>query len=136
MVTRVPAPAGSDGVEPLLRVQDLSVTFRSPAGLVTAVRGISYDVRPGEVLGIVGESGSGKSVSSLAVMGLLPGNARITGSATFQGQQLLGLGDKQISRIRGSRLAMVFQDPLSALTPVYTVGDQIAETIRVHQGLK
>ncbi|GAA2666346.1 ABC transporter ATP-binding protein [Actinoplanes palleronii] len=141
MVAPVPAPgpAGSresDGVEPLLRVEDLSVTFRSGAGPVTAVRGISYDVRPGEVLGIVGESGSGKSVSSLAVMGLLPGTATITGSATFQGRQLLGLGDKQISRIRGSRLAMVFQDPLSALTPVYTVGDQIAETIRVHQGLR
>ena len=136
-VTRVPSPAGSqgsDGVEPLLRVDDLSVTFRSPAGKVTAVRGISYDVRPGEVLGIVGESGSGKSVSSLAVMGLLPPTATVTGSATFQGHQLLGLGDKQISRIRGRHLAMVFQDPLSALTPVYTVGDQIAETIRIHQG--
>ncbi|WIM93556.1 ABC transporter ATP-binding protein [Actinoplanes oblitus] len=127
--------SGSGGAEPLLRVENLSVTFRSPAGPVTAVRGISYDVRPGEVLGIVGESGSGKSVSSLAVMGLLPDTATITGSASFQGQQLLGLGDKQISRIRGSRLAMVFQDPLSALTPVYTVGDQIAETIRIHQNL-
>ncbi|WP_436520939.1 ABC transporter ATP-binding protein [Actinoplanes sp. HUAS TT8] len=126
---------GSDA-EPLLRVENLSVTFRSPAGPVTAVRGISYDVRPGEVLGIVGESGSGKSVSSLAVMGLLPPTAAITGSASFQGKQLLGLGDKQISQIRGSRLAMVFQDPLSALTPVYTVGEQIAETIRIHQGLK
>ncbi|BCY11500.1 ABC transporter ATP-binding protein [Actinoplanes sp. L3-i22] len=141
IATREGAPEPAEGpgpavVEPLLRVEDLTVTFRSPAGPVTAVRGISYDVRPGEVLGIVGESGSGKSVSSLAVMGLLPGNAKITGSATFQGQQLLGLGDKQISRIRGSRLAMVFQDPLSALTPVYTVGDQIAETIRVHQGIK
>ncbi|MEV6347116.1 ABC transporter ATP-binding protein [Actinoplanes sp. NPDC051851] len=137
MTDAMVAPVGSaSGVaEPLLRVDDLSVTFRSPAGPVTAVRGISYDVRPGEVLGIVGESGSGKSVSSLAVMGLLPPTAAITGSATFQGRQLLGLGDKQISRIRGSRLAMVFQDPLSALTPVYTVGDQIAETIRIHQGL-
>ncbi|MFI1996669.1 dipeptide ABC transporter ATP-binding protein [Actinoplanes sp. NPDC020271] len=130
MVTRAPVPVE---VAPLLRVEDLSVTFRSPAGPVTAVRGISYDVRPGEVLGIVGESGSGKSVSSLAVMGLLPGNATITGSATFEGRQLLGLGDKQISRIRGHRMAMVFQDPLSALTPVYPIGDQIAETIRVHQ---
>ncbi|RZU51357.1 peptide/nickel transport system ATP-binding protein [Krasilnikovia cinnamomea] len=139
MVAGVPRPAanlGSDGVEPLLRVEDLSVTFRSPAGPLTAVRGISYDVRPGEVLGIVGESGSGKSVSSLAVMGLLPSTATITGSATFQGQRLFGLGDKQISRIRGSRMSMVFQDPLSALTPVYTVGDQIAETIRIHQGLR
>jgi peptide/nickel transport system ATP-binding protein len=138
MVTPAASPAGGPGidrVEPLLRVEDLSVTFSSPAGRVTAVRGISYDVRPGEVLGIVGESGSGKSVSSLAVMGLLPLTATVTGSATFQGQQLLRLGDKQISKIRGSRLAMVFQDPLSALTPVYTVGDQIAETIRIHQRL-
>ncbi|AEV83087.1 peptide ABC transporter ATP-binding protein [Actinoplanes sp. SE50] len=139
IVTRYPSPAGGSGagaVEPLLRVDDLSVTFRSPAGPVTAVRGISYDVRPGEVLGIVGESGSGKSVSSLAVMGLLPDTATITGSATFEGQQLLGLGDKQLSRVRGRRLSMVFQDPLSALTPVYTVGDQIAETIRIHQDIK
>ncbi len=121
--------------QPLLEVNDLSVTFPSESGVVEAVRGLSYRVMPGEVLGIAGESGSGKSVSSLAVMGLLSRRARITGSVRFEGQELLGVGDKEISRIRGGRLAMIFQDPLSALTPVYTIGDQIVEAVRIHQNL-
>jgi peptide/nickel transport system ATP-binding protein len=116
----------------LLVVRDLSVTFGSEAGAVTAVRGLSYEVMGGEVLAIVGESGSGKSVSSLAMMGLLPDKARVAGSVTFAGRELLGLSDDEMSKIRGSKIAMVFQDPLSALTPVYTVGSQIAEAIRVH----
>ena len=122
--------AGGDGA--VLEVNDLDVSFPSEAGRVHAVRGLSYQVSRGEVLGIVGESGSGKSVSSLAVMGLLPDQARITGSIRFQGQQLLGLSDVQLSKIRGRRISMVFQDPLSALTPVYTVGDQIAEALLIH----
>lgn len=118
---------------PLLSVRDLSVTFPQRDGdAVHAVRGISYDVYPGEFLGIVGESGSGKSVSSLAVMGLLPSTAEITGSIEFEGRPLIGLDDAKLSRIRGKELAMVFQDPLSALTPVYTVGDQISEALRLH----
>ena len=118
---------------PLLSVRDLSVTFpQRGSGDVQAVRGISYDVHPGEFLGIVGESGSGKSVSSLAVMGLLPSNAQVTGAIEFEGKSLLGMDDKKLSRIRGKQLSMVFQDPLSALTPVYTVGDQIAEALRLH----
>jgi len=127
----VPAGSGSDGV-PLLDVKDLRVTFGSEAGAVTAVRGLSYVVNSGEVLAIVGESGSGKSVSSLAMMGLLPPRARISGSVKFRGRELLGLPDKELSNIRGSKISMIFQDPLSALTPVYTVGGQIAEAIRVH----
>jgi peptide/nickel transport system ATP-binding protein len=118
----------------LLEVSDLEVSFPSEDGRVRAVRGISYRVVPGEVLGIVGESGSGKSVSSLAVMGLLPPSAKISGSIRLRGQELLGLSDTELSRIRGRKIAMVFQDPLSALTPVYTVGDQIAEALRVHGG--
>jgi peptide/nickel transport system ATP-binding protein len=118
----------------LLEVSDLEVSFPSEDGRVSAVRGISYRVAPGEVLGIVGESGSGKSVSSLAVMGLLPPSARISGSIRLRGQELLGLSDTELSRIRGRKIAMVFQDPLSALTPVYTVGDQIAEALLVHGG--
>ena len=125
---RVTAPG-----TPLLSVRDLSVSFRTEAGLVRAVRSVSYDVAPGEVLGIVGESGSGKSVSSLAVMNLLPGHAEVTGSARLNGQELIGQSDDALSAVRGSRIAMVFQDPLSALTPVYTVGDQIAEAILVHE---
>jgi peptide/nickel transport system ATP-binding protein len=133
------APAGLDRPldtpSPLLAVTNLSVTFGSEAGAVTAVRSLSYEVRPGEVLGIVGESGSGKSVSSLAVMGLLPSHARVTGSAMFLGEELLGRSDGDLSHIRGRRIAMIFQDPLSALTPVYTVGDQIAEAILIHDGV-
>ena len=117
---------------PLLEVRDLSVTFASEAGPVRAVRSLSYTVNPGEVLGIVGESGSGKTVSSLAVMALLPRQARVSGSVRFDGQELVALPDRELSRLRGRRIAMIFQDPLSALTPVYTVGDQIAEAIRVH----
>jgi peptide/nickel transport system ATP-binding protein len=125
------SPAGS----PVLEVTDLTVSFPSEAGEVTAVRGVSYAVSGGEVLGIVGESGSGKSVSSLAVMGLLPQHARISGSVRFRGRELLGLSDKSLTRVRGKGLTMVFQDPLSALTPVYTVGDQVAEALRMHQDL-
>ena len=116
----------------ILDVQDLAVTFRSEAGDVAAVRGISYQVRAGEVLGIVGESGSGKSVSSLAIMGLLPANARVTGSVRFRDRGLVGLSDRELSDIRGRGISMIFQDPLSALTPVYTVGDQIAEAVLAH----
>jgi len=118
---------------PLLEVRNLSVTFPSEAGPVAAVRGLSYHVMPGEVLGIVGESGSGKSVSSLAIMGLLPARARVTGSVRFRGSELLGRSDKDLSTIRGRGISMIFQDPLSALTPVFTVGDQIAEAVQIHQ---
>lgn len=118
---------------PLLSVKDLSVTFpQRGADAVKAVRGISYDIFPGEFLGIVGESGSGKSVSSLAVMGLLPSTAQVAGAIEFEGRSLLEMNDAQLSRVRGKELAMVFQDPLSALTPVYSVGQQIGEALRVH----
>ena len=118
--------------EPVLEVTDLTVSFPSEKGRVAAVRGLSYQVTAGEVLGIVGESGSGKSVSSLAVMGLLPPQAKVTGSIRFQGRELLGRSDTELSQIRGRRITMIFQDPLSALTPVYTVGDQVAEALLVH----
>ncbi len=125
------APTGASA--PLLEVTDLSVTFPQRGGPdVNAVRGISYRVHKGEFLGIVGESGSGKSVSSLALMGLLPSSARVTGSIRFGGRSLLDLNDRQLSGIRGREISMIFQDPLSALTPVYTVGDQIAEALLLH----
>ncbi|PWJ48136.1 peptide/nickel transport system ATP-binding protein [Quadrisphaera granulorum] len=116
--------------DPLLSVDDLHVSFRR--GAVPAVRGVSYHVDQGEFLGIVGESGSGKSVSSLAVMGLLPASAQITGSIRLGGKELLGLSDRRMSALRGSDVAMVFQDPLSALTPVFTIGRQIAEALTLH----
>ncbi|MEU0567902.1 ABC transporter ATP-binding protein [Nonomuraea sp. NPDC005983] len=114
---------------PVLEVTDLRVSF----GDVPAVRGVSYAVRQGEVLGIVGESGSGKSVTSAAVMGLLPPSARVTGSVRLHGRELLGAPERELTAFRGKTMSMVFQDPLSALTPVYRVGDQIAEAVRVHQ---
>ncbi|MFE9251795.1 dipeptide ABC transporter ATP-binding protein [Streptomyces sp. NPDC007088] len=114
---------------PLLQVRDLKVDF---AG-VPAVRGVSFDLAPGEVLGIVGESGSGKSVTSLAVLGLLPSAARASGSVRLGGTELLGAPESLLDGVRGARVSMVFQDPLSAFTPVYRVGEQIAEAVRAHQ---
>ena len=122
----------TESAAPLLDVRNLSVSFPSEAGAVRAVRSLSYQVHAGEVLGIVGESGSGKTVSSLAIMNLLPESARISGSVRFEGEELIGRSEKELSRLRGRRVSMIFQDPLSALTPVYTVGDQVAEAIRVH----
>jgi peptide/nickel transport system ATP-binding protein len=123
------------GPAPLLAVSDLTVTFPSEAGPLRAVRSISYEVMAGEFLGLVGESGSGKSVSSLAVMNLLPPHAQVGGSVRLDGEEILGRPDAELSRLRGKRMAMVFQDPLSALTPVYTVGDQLAEAILVHENV-
>ncbi|MFI7448234.1 dipeptide ABC transporter ATP-binding protein [Nonomuraea sp. NPDC049714] len=116
-------------MSPVLEVERLEVSF----GDVRAVRGLSYTVRQGEVLGIVGESGSGKSVAAAAVMGLLPRGARVGGSVRLHGQQLIGAPERELTAFRGKTVSMVFQDPLSALTPVYRVGDQIAEAVRVHQ---
>ena len=116
----------------LLEVRDLHVTFPQPGGAVTAVRGVNYHVDKGEFLGIVGESGSGKSVSSLAVMGLLPSSAKVSGDILFEGKSLLGRSDKELSKLRGDGISIIFQDPLSALTPVYTIGTQIAEALQLH----
>jgi oligopeptide/dipeptide ABC transporter ATP-binding protein len=119
--------------EPLLSVRDLKVRFKTDDGILKAVDGVSYDVYPNEVVGIVGESGSGKSVSSLAIMGLLPKSAEVTGEIVFRGHDLLHMDEKDRQKLRGGRLAMVFQDALAALNPVFTVGDQIGEAIAAHQ---
>lgn len=119
----------------VLSVRDLTVSFASEAGRVDAVRGVSFDLEAGKTLGIVGESGSGKSVTSLAIMGLLDDNAKVSGSIVFDGQELLGKSDKQLSVIRGNGMAMVFQDPLTSLTPVFTIGDQLIEALTVHRRL-
>ncbi|MFD9533501.1 ABC transporter ATP-binding protein [Streptomyces sp. NPDC060010] len=116
---------------PLLEVRDLRVTFTTPRGVVRAVDSLGFTVEAGRTLGIVGESGSGKSVTSLAVMGLHRG-AEVGGSVALDGEELTGMSEKRLSRIRGRRMAMIFQDPLSSLHPYYTVGEQIAEHVRVH----
>jgi peptide/nickel transport system ATP-binding protein len=120
--------------ESLLSVTDLRVTFRTRGGLVTAVDGLSFAVRPGQVLGVVGESGSGKSVSMLSILKLIRSrNCVVSGSAVFRGRDLLGMPDRELRRVRGRELAMIFQDPMTALTPVYSVGWHIVEQIRAHE---
>ncbi len=118
--------------EPLLEVENLAVTFPTDGGDLYAVRGLSYHVAPREVVAMVGESGSGKSAAAMAVIGLLPPYATVSGSVRLGRQELLDKSDADMSKIRGARIGTVFQDPMSALTPVYTVGDQIAEAITVH----
>ncbi len=118
--------------EAVLEVDDLTVDFDTDDGIVHAVRGMSYALMPGEVLAIVGESGSGKSVSSLAVMGLLPKTAKVRGSAEFRGVELLGLPLKDLEDVRGRKIAMIFQDPMTSLNPVHKIGAQIAEAVKVH----
>ncbi|HUF98070.1 MAG TPA: ABC transporter ATP-binding protein [Ilumatobacter sp.] len=121
--------------ESVLSLRDLRVDFKTPNGLVQAVRGVDLDVHPGEAVGIVGESGSGKSVTFLATMGLLPKSAQITGSAKVGGVELVGARRNVLNGIRGKRVAMIFQDPLSALNPVHRIGDQIVEMLDSHQSL-
>jgi peptide/nickel transport system ATP-binding protein len=117
----------------LLEVQDLRVSFRTEDGVVQAVDGVSFGIDRGEVVAIVGESGSGKSVTAMTLMGLTRGpNTSFEGRALFQGKDVVGASEEELRRIRGAEIAMVFQDPLSSLDPVYRVGDQIVEQIRVH----
>ena len=120
----------------VLEVDNLEVGFPTDDGVVHAVRGVSYRLRRGEVLGIVGESGSGKSVTSLAVMGLLPRTAQITGAVRYRGgENLLSLDDGRLRQVRGDRISLIFQEPMTSLNPVYTVGWQIAEVLQLHTDL-
>jgi oligopeptide/dipeptide ABC transporter ATP-binding protein len=130
------ASSASASGEPLLRVRDLSIRFGTKAGVAEVVNGLDFDLEAGETLAIVGESGSGKSVSTLSLMGLVPQPpARVTGSALFEGQDLLALDEKALRRIRGRRIAMVFQDPMTSLNPVLTIGRQLTESMELHLGL-
>ncbi|RUU87608.1 ABC transporter ATP-binding protein, partial [Mesorhizobium sp. M7A.T.Ca.TU.009.01.1.2] len=120
----------------ILSVRDLRVSFRTNDGLVRAIDGVSFDLKESEILGVVGESGSGKTVSLLAVMGLITDpNATIEGSIRYKGRELVGLPARELRRLRGNEIAMIFQDPMTALTPVYTIGWQIAEQIRAHRSI-
>ncbi|MDT5036011.1 MAG: peptide/nickel transport system ATP-binding protein, partial [Micromonosporaceae bacterium] len=120
--------------EPLLDVRDLRVTFRTRRGTVTAVDGLSFSMEQGETLGVVGESGAGKSVSMMSLLRLIRDpNASISGTARFQGRDLLAMADHDLRAVRGRDIAMIFQDPMTALTPVYTIGWHIVEQIRAHE---
>ncbi len=115
----------------LLEVRDLNVSFPTADGVVRAVRGVSFDVAPGRTLGVVGESGSGKTVLTQTLLGLTPG-AEVTGSAVFEGTDLLELSDDEMRHVRGERISVIFQDPLTSLHPLYKIGWQISEMIRAH----
>ena len=116
---------------PLLSVRDLSVAF----GRNTVVEGVSFDLAPGEILGVVGESGSGKSVTALSIMRLIPSPGRVTGRIDFAGQDLMALPEPRMREIRGRDIAMIFQEPMTSLNPVFTCGDQVMEALVHHRGL-
>jgi oligopeptide/dipeptide ABC transporter ATP-binding protein len=128
---------GARPANPLLSVSDLQVEFAGRGRTVRAVRGLSYEIGPGETIGLVGESGSGKSVSALSLLGLLPKRVgRVAGgTAIFQGEDLLTMSEDRLRKIRGAQIAMIFQDPLSSLNPVLTIGRQITEAIETHKGV-
>jgi peptide/nickel transport system ATP-binding protein len=136
----VNAPAGATSSapavpSPLLSLTDLEVTFPSPGGSFRALRGVSFTVGRGEMVGLVGESGSGKSMTALSALRLVPKSGRISGRVELTGTNVLALSNKAMEKVRGGRMAMVFQDPMTSLHPAYTVGFQIAETVRSHTGL-
>jgi len=124
-----------DAGKPLLSVRDLHVEFDTPTGPVAAVSGVGFDIANEQTVALVGESGSGKSVTSLAIMGLLDSRAKVRGEVRIGGRNLLDLSEAQLREVRGREIAMVFQDPMSSLDPLYSVGNQLVETIRLHTDL-
>jgi oligopeptide/dipeptide ABC transporter ATP-binding protein len=133
----VDAPTTNLEARPVLEVNNLQVGFETAGGVLAAVRGVSLSVGRGEVLGIVGESGSGKSMTCLSLLGLLPRLGRITGgSVRFQGQDLIGMSEKERRSVLGSRIGTILQDPMTSLNPAFTIGEQVAEVLRVHRGMR
>ena len=120
---------------PLLEVNDLRVTLHTARGPADALRDVSFTMQRGDTVGLIGESGCGKSITALALMGLLPDGARVTGSIRFDGRELTALGEDALCDLRGARIGMIFQEPMTALNPLHTIGRQIAEPLRLHQGL-
>ncbi len=130
-----PSPSGIPGASTLLEVRDIVTQFRTPRGLLNAVNGVSFSLERGRTLGIVGESGSGKSVLSRSVMGLLPSTAIRTGQVTFEGTEISSLSSNEYRALWGDEMAMIFQDPMTALNPVMKIGHQITESLRFHLGM-
>jgi oligopeptide/dipeptide ABC transporter ATP-binding protein len=126
---------GRDAASPLLAVGGLTVRFPRRSGDVTVVAGISYDVAAKRTLGVVGESGCGKTITALALLGLVPAPGRVSGSIRFEGSELIGQSEAAWDRLRGARVAMIFQEPMTALNPVLTIGEQIGEALELHEGL-
>lgn len=122
-------------VTPLLSVQNLRVSLETAQGQVEALRGLSFDMQRGEKIGLIGESGCGKSLTALAIMGLLPHRAKVHGSIKLEGAELIGMPDEGLCTIRGARIGMIFQEPMTALNPLQTIGQQIAEPLQLHQGM-
>ncbi|MCF3643320.1 ATP-binding cassette domain-containing protein, partial [Rhizobium sp. TRM95111] len=120
--------------ETVLAVRGLKVDFSTPDGTVEAVKGIDLDVRNGETLAVVGESGSGKSQTMMGIMGLLARNGTVSGSASYRGRELVGLAPKALNAVRGAKITMIFQEPMTSLDPLYPIGRQIAEPIVHHRG--
>jgi peptide/nickel transport system ATP-binding protein len=126
--------ADPEPAEPLLAVRGLGVTLRTARGEADAVHDVDFTLARGDTLGLVGESGCGKSVTALALLGLLPETARVRGSVRFAGRELVGLPDAAMCRLRGDRIGMVFQEPMTSLNPLHTIGRQVAEPLRLHRG--
>ncbi|MBR0870370.1 ABC transporter ATP-binding protein [Bradyrhizobium tropiciagri] len=124
----------SEAGAPLIEVRDLGIRLNTSRGPAQAVRGVSFSLKRGETLGLVGESGCGKSVTALALMGLLPDSAVVSGSIRLEGSELLGLSDANYCKLRGNRISMIFQEPMTALNPMHTIGRQVAEPLRRHTG--
>ncbi|PKR77866.1 peptide ABC transporter ATP-binding protein [Halalkalibacillus sediminis] len=123
--------------EPLLEIKDLQVRFKSDEGSVTPVNGVSFNVKEGETVAVVGESGCGKSLTSLSILGLIPPPGEISdGSIHFQGKDLASLNKKQMRKLRGNEISMIFQEPMTSLNPVFTIGNQMLEVIKLHQNLE
>ena len=119
---------------PLLEVENLSVRLQTQHGPAEAVRGVSFSLERGETLGLIGESGCGKSITAMSLLGLLPERSQVTGSIRFDHQQLVGMSDAALRRLRGNRIGMIFQEPMTALNPVHSIGKQVAEPLRLHRG--
>ena len=128
-------PSPPPTAPPLLQLRELEVSLHTPRGPAKALRGLSLDLARGQTLGLIGESGCGKSLTAMAIMGLLPEAAHVTGSIRFDGQEMIGSSDAQWAALRGARMAMIFQEPMTALNPLHPIARQIAEPMRLHQGV-